>query len=89
MTGIEVVPWTFSARWAVTLRSWDRFLIPLPFWYGHMIATFLQLLPNKPLTTDQVEMLKSDNIVSSSALTFRDLGVDPQSMDQIVPGYLR
>jgi len=34
MTAIPVVPWTFSARWAIELGSWDRFLIPLPFTRG-------------------------------------------------------
>lgn len=28
---------TYSARWAITLNSWDRFLVPLPFGRGAQI----------------------------------------------------
>ena len=40
-----------------------RLLVPVPFPLMKLQATFLQFLPNPPLTPDQVEMLKADNIV--------------------------
>jgi hypothetical protein len=52
----------------------------------------LQLLPSPLLTMDQVELLKSDNVVSEAAakagLTLPGLGVAPQAIEAIVPGYL-
>jgi len=30
-TGALIVPVTYSARWKKVLRSWDQFLVPLPF----------------------------------------------------------
>jgi hypothetical protein len=48
----------------------------------------LGFLPKPPLTADQVESLKTDNIVSPNALTFRDLGLAPTGMDAILPSYL-
>lgn len=33
-TGVSVLPWTFSVRRGVVARSWDRFLVPLPFSRG-------------------------------------------------------
>ena len=47
---------------AVTERS--RMLVPLPFPLAKLQAWFLQFLPNPPLTPDQVELLRTDNIVS-------------------------
>ncbi len=42
-----------------------------------------------PITGDQVEMLKSDNVVAEDALTLADLGVtELESIEAIVPGYL-
>ena len=45
-----------------------------------------------PLTPDQVEMLKSDNIVSSDARdqgrTLEGLGIIPESIAAVVPDYL-
>ncbi|MEL8055522.1 MAG: complex I NDUFA9 subunit family protein [Pseudomonadota bacterium] len=42
-----------------------------------------------PITGDQVEMLKRDNVVSDGALTLADLGLnEPASIEAIVPDYL-
>ena len=30
-TGVPLIPVAFEARWAKRLRSWDRFVVPLPF----------------------------------------------------------
>ena len=63
-------------------------LISLPFFWMKFKATFIGLLPNPPLTRDQVETLKTDNIVTPGALGFKDLGVEATPMDLIVPHYL-
>ena len=55
-------------------------------------AALLQFLPTPPLTPDQVELLKRDNIVSDEAKrdgrTLEGLGILPESMAAIVPSYL-
>jgi NADH dehydrogenase len=57
-----------------------------------MQAFFLQLLPNPPLTVDQVRLLQTDNVVSAEALaearTLQNLGIAPQALETIVPRYL-
>jgi NADH dehydrogenase len=45
-------------------------------------------LPNPPLTQDQVELLKRDNVVSPGALTLSSLGIAPTSVEAILPTYL-
>lgn len=75
---------------AVTERS--RLLVPLPFGLAKMQAWFLQFLPNPPLTPDQVELLRSDNVVSEDAIrgqrTLQGLGITPASYEAIAPNYL-
>jgi len=75
---------------AVTERR--RLLVPLPFGVARLQAFFLQFLPTPLLTPDQVELLRSDNIVSEVAVsegrTLRALGIEPAAMEAIVPGYL-
>ena len=44
-----------------------RLLVPVPFAVMKLQAAFLQFLPKPPLTPDQVELLKSDNVVSAAA----------------------
>jgi uncharacterized protein YbjT (DUF2867 family) len=69
-----------------------RFLIPLPFPLAKFQATFLQYLPTPLLTPDQVELLKTDNVVSPAAehegRTLAALGIAPTAMEVIVPSYL-
>ena len=63
-------------------------LVELPYWAATLQATFLQLLPKPPLTPDQVQLLKSDNVVSPDAKTLADLGIEPTSAEIILPTYL-
>ena len=65
-----------------------RLLIALPFGLASLQARALSLLPHPPLTPDQVEMLKRDNVVSSGALTLATLGIAPTAVEAILPSYL-
>jgi len=48
----------------------------------------LGLIENKMITRDQVRNLTRDNVVSSGAKGFADLGIAPISMDAVLPEYL-
>jgi len=65
-----------------------RALIPLPFGIASLQAMFLQILPNPPLTMDQVRLLKRDNVVSATAPGLSDLGIAPTSVEAVIPSYL-
>jgi uncharacterized protein YbjT (DUF2867 family) len=69
-----------------------RLLVSIPFALARAQATVLQLLPKPPLTPDQVELLKRDNVVSAAAQregrTLAALGIDPTAMAVVVPTYL-
>jgi NADH dehydrogenase len=71
----------------------NRMLITLPFGLAKLKALFLQFAPGPlKLTPDQVELLRSDNVVSDAAkaagLTLEGLGIMPDSMEAIAPQYL-
>lgn len=70
----------------------NRLLVPLPFALAKFQASILQFLPKPPLTPDQVELLRYDNVVSDEAnaenRTLKALGIAPVSMEAIVPEYL-
>jgi NADH dehydrogenase len=65
-----------------------RPLVTLPFFLAKIQAAFLSLMPMPLLTPDQVESLKSDNVVTSGALTLANLGVTAKALDMILPLYL-
>ncbi|MGH6870432.1 MAG: complex I NDUFA9 subunit family protein [Rhizomicrobium sp.] len=66
----------------------SRPLIPIPFWAATIKSYFLQFVPGKPLTPDQVKFLKTDNVVNAGALGFADLGIEPDSLEAVLPAYL-
>jgi NADH dehydrogenase len=83
--------YTFRELMELTLRLVNRrrALVGLPYGLAAFQARFLQLLPEPPLTVDQVELLKRDNVVAPDALTLRDLGVEPTPLEVVVPAYLQ
>jgi len=93
--GPEIV--TFRDMLEATLRyaGRRRLLLPLPFWLMQIQAVLTSPLPNsmRPITLDQLRLLKVDNVVSDAAKregrTLAALGVSqPASIDAIVPEYL-
>jgi NADH dehydrogenase len=73
----------------------DRGLMPLPFAVASLLGMATSLLPSgmRPITVDQVRMLKSDNVVSAAAekegRTLAGLGITaPHAISTIVPVYL-
>ncbi len=70
----------------------ERMLIGVPWLVARLQAAFLGLLPNPLLTSDQVLLLQSDNVVPAEAehagRTLEGLGIPRQSLDAILPTYL-
>ena len=79
-------------QFVLTTIERKRLLVSLPFVMARAQATFLQYFPKPVLTPDQVELLRSDNVVSqaatSEARTLQGLGIDPSPIEAIVPSYL-
>jgi len=82
--------YSFRELMEITLAATDRksWLAPLPFGLARLQAFFLQFLPGRLLTPDQVTLLKTNNVVSEGAKTLADLGIVPTSVEAEVPSYL-
>jgi len=85
-------PQTFSfaerMRFTLDCVGRRRLLLPIPFAVASLPAAFAGMLPNPPLTLDQLKLLKVDNICRKSAPGLTDLGVTPTAIEGVVPGYL-
>ncbi|MGB3336661.1 MAG: complex I NDUFA9 subunit family protein [Devosia sp.] len=71
----------------------NRPLLPLPSGIAKLLALPFAILPFPPLlTSDQVELLGVDNVVSDAAIkdkrTFAAFGIKPTAMDTILPTYM-
>jgi uncharacterized protein YbjT (DUF2867 family) len=79
---------------AVIQRS--RVVLNIPFFFARIMAGGFDLLQfvtgglieNGMVTRDQVRNLERDNVVSPGAKGFADLGIQPASIESILPEYL-
>ncbi len=65
-----------------------RLLLPVPFVVWRLLARIASLLPNTPLTLDQVILMETNNVVNAKANTFNDLGIEPCSLEQMLSACL-
>ncbi|KKJ77956.1 3-beta hydroxysteroid dehydrogenase [Kiloniella litopenaei] len=67
----------------------SRSYLALPFPVAYVQALFMELLPQPPLTRDQLKMLKKDNVVASTALGFDEFNISPVDVEVVLPTYLK
>ena len=82
--GPQVYSFKALLEFLLTALSRQRLLIPIPFTLAEMQARLLELLPNPPLTRDQVRLLKTDKVVSGAEPTLGDLGVQPRPLEEFL-----
>jgi len=85
--------YTFKALMQIIARETGRrpILLPIPFPIASLIGVAGDLaagLIPPPLTRDQVELLRTDNVVSPEAPGLADLGVQATALEAILPTYL-
>ncbi len=73
--GNEVITFKEILQRLLILMNKKRILIPFPFLLANFSAKIFELLPNPLLTTDQLRLLKYDNISSGKYKTNSDLGM--------------
>jgi uncharacterized protein YbjT (DUF2867 family) len=86
--GPQVYSFAELMRYMLKVLDRRRLLVPLSFRMAELQARFLELLPAPPLTRDQVELLKTDNVVAQGAKGLADLSIAPTPIELIVPEYL-
>ncbi|MGH6976900.1 MAG: complex I NDUFA9 subunit family protein [Stellaceae bacterium] len=81
---------TLRALFELILREINRrrLLLPVPFGVAIVLALFNELLPQPPLTRDQVRMLQRDSVPAPGAPGLVALGIEPTALALILPTYL-
>jgi NADH dehydrogenase len=72
----------------LSLMGIRRLLVPVPFAVAEVQARLFEFLPNPPLTSGQVDLLKADNVASRDLPGLRELNILPKAIEAIVPTYL-
>ena len=69
-----------------------RALVPIPFPVATLMGSAMELVNalglQAPITRDQVELLKSDNVVAPGAPGLAELGVEATTLEAMLPTYL-
>lgn len=83
--------WQFRELIAYILQETGRArrMVNVPLGLARLQARFMELLPGKPLTRDQLLMLQQDNVVGADMPGLHDLGIVPTPVELVVPTYLR
>lgn len=81
--------YTYRALIELLLRQMKRrrLLLPLPFAIWKALAAVGAMLPASPITRAQVVLMERDNVVSKSALSFKDLDVVPTALEDVLAQY--
>lgn len=90
--GPDVLTFKECLELMLSITQRKRLLATIPWGLAEFQGRVLGMLPNPPLTRDQVLMLKHDNVVSETAAksghTLAGMGISPRSMEAILPTYL-
>jgi NADH dehydrogenase len=63
-----------------------RLVIGLPDWLAYLQAALMECLPNAPLSRDNLDSLKVDNVTTGPLAP--ELGVEPVALEAEAPFYL-
>ena len=59
-------------------------LMPMPFAAWHALASVGEMLPNAPVTRNQIELMQVDTVASPSMPGFAELGIAPRPLEDVV-----
>lgn len=72
-----------------------RLIVNIPFWIAGIMGWWMELVQTvtagiipAQITRDQARSLRTDNVVSEGARGFADLGIEPTSLEAVLPDYL-
>lgn len=80
--GASVLSYRDLIARVLAFRQRRRLLLPVPFAMWRMLAAMCAVLPNPPLTRDQLELMRHDNIADPSLPGFAALGLQPSAVEE-------
>lgn len=83
--GPEVIRYRDVLTLLLAYLERERPMVPVPFPLWHLLALLGSLLPNPPLTRDQVFLMQQDNCASEAVGTFAALDIAPRALRDSLP----
>lgn len=63
-------------------------LLPVPFFAWEFLVALLSLLPNPPITRDQLTLMRHDNVADPVLPRLAQLEIEPRALEDLLPGCL-
>ncbi|WP_187360058.1 complex I NDUFA9 subunit family protein [Chitinolyticbacter meiyuanensis] len=86
LVGPRVYTLAELVRYAGRVAGHRRLVFGLPDWAARLQASAMQLLPNPPLSHDNLDSMKVDNVHAPGFAP--ELGWTPTALEAVAPGYL-
>ena len=82
--------YTYRSLLEVIARHLRRkpLLVPIPFGLWHALASVAEMLPEPPITRNQVELMQLDNLTAPGVPGFGDLRISSTSLEDTLPSIL-
>lgn len=87
VAGPEVYTLKQLIEYILKITKRKRLLVAMPNFIANIQGFVAERLPKPPLTRDQIRLLKYDNVLTSENALL-DYGINPTSMESVVPRYL-
>jgi uncharacterized protein YbjT (DUF2867 family) len=87
--GPRVYTYRELLRTIVTGASFRTLLFPFPFAAWRALGYLSEFLPNPPITANQVDLMKQDNVAATDLAGFAALRIVPQGIEETLPEILR
>jgi uncharacterized protein YbjT (DUF2867 family) len=89
LAGPRVYSYEELLRTIARIAGMRPVLMRMPFAFWNALAGVAEMLPQAPLTRNQVELMKIDTTASERLPGFRALGISPRSLDDELGAMLR
>lgn len=87
--GAEIMTWREIVAAVLAHHGRRRVLLPVPFPAWRMLAQAMSPLPAPPLTPDQVELMRHDNVTAPGMAGFAELGIAPRGLQEVLAALAR
>jgi uncharacterized protein YbjT (DUF2867 family) len=89
LAGPRVYTYQELLRTVAASTGTTPFLVPFPFSLWHVIGYVSESLPSPPITRNQIELMRQDNVPQPDTPGFEALQISPQAVENILPKMLQ
>ena len=84
LAGPEIITYKNLYQFIANCLGLRRKLVPIPFWLAKIGVAIIEKTHLNLITKDQLLLFKDDNIFSNQNKSFRDLGISPKNLREVI-----